>query len=133
MMRLTFIVIDDSELDRFILRRVIEHLSDGYEVITYRTAWEALVDIEKIERETFTMIFLDLKMPVMDGFQFIEEFGKLPEHIKDRHRIVILSTTRNPTDIARLMDSDLVDSIVEKPITKEKFNSLLGALNTTAL
>jgi CheY-like chemotaxis protein len=132
MMRLTFIVIDDSELDCFIIKRIIQHIDEDFVVLTYHNAVDALNAMKKAGAEApyFSMVFLDLKMPVMNGFQFLDEFEKLPSAVKERHRILILSTTRNPSDISRLMSYDMVDSIIEKPITKEKLYSLLSDLNT---
>jgi CheY-like chemotaxis protein len=127
-MNLGLIIIDDSELDRFIIQRIIQYINKDLSVQSYNSATQALDTIRENQfnsQEKFTLILLDLQMPIMNGFEFIEEFEKLPLHFQEMHKIIILSNTRNPNDIARLLSYKSVDRLLEKPITKEKLQDLI--------
>jgi CheY-like chemotaxis protein len=127
-MNFELMVIDDSELDRFIIQRIIQFICNNLIVHSYNSAIQALEIIQKNQfnsQDVFILILLDLQMPVMNGFQFIEEFEKLPFFVQEKFKIVILSNTRNPNDIVRLLNYKSVDSLMEKPITKEKLQNLI--------
>jgi CheY-like chemotaxis protein len=131
-MNLALIIIDDSELDRFIIQRIVRHIDKNLSVYSFSNAQQALEYIRSNEfnnQKLFKLILLDLRMPVMNGFQFIEEFEKLPLEIQEKHKIIILSTTRNPSDISRLLSYRAVASMLEKPITKERLQSIISELS----
>ena len=127
-MELSFIIIDDSELDCFIARKIIEHTDKRLSVKSYLNGREV---IEQIRAEfdkrdmPLTIILLDLRMPIMNGFQFVDEFEKLPLDIKRKYQIHILSSTRNTNDIYRILTYNTVLSMIEKPFTREKLLTLL--------
>lgn len=121
-MELSFIIIDDSELDCFIARKFIEHTDTSLKVSTYQGGKLAMAQIlaDADKNMPLTVILLDLRMPVMNGFQFVADFDKLPVDIKRKYRIHILSSSRNRNDIQRILAHPAVHSIVEKPLTREK-------------
>ncbi|MDB5112268.1 MAG: chemotaxis-specific methylesterase [Mucilaginibacter sp.] len=127
-MKLAFIVIDDSELDCFVSRKIIEHVDKSLNVKTYQNA-ELAIEIIKDNpidnSEGLTIILLDLHMPIMNGFQFVEEFEKLPIQKQKKYMIVVLSSTRNANDISRILSYNGVESMLEKPLTLEKLTSLV--------
>ena len=127
-MELSFIIIDDSELDCFIARKIIEHTDKNLSVKSYLNGREVIeqirVDFDK-RNMPLTIILLDLRMPIMNGFQFVDEFEKLPLDIKRKYQIHILSSTRNTNDIYRILTYNTVLSMIEKPFTREKLLTLL--------
>ena len=122
-MEISFIIIDDSELDCFIARKFIEHTDRSLKVTTYQSGKLAmeqiLADADK-KNMPLAVVLLDLRMPVMNGFQFVADFDKLPVDIKRKYRIHILSSSRNRNDIQRILTHSEVHSVVEKPLTREK-------------
>jgi len=127
-MDLSFIVIDDSELDCFIARKIIEHTDKSLKVVSYLNGQDVIEQIRKdadLHDMPLTIILLDLRMPVMNGFQFVDEFEKLPLDIKRKYKIHILSSTRNTNDIYRILTHPTVISMIEKPLTREKLLVLL--------
>ena len=132
-MEFSFIVIDDSELDCFIARKIIEHADSNLTVQTFQSAQQALETIHDgtaSKNSAITIILLDLQMPLMNGFQFVEEFEKLPDDIQKNYRVVLLSSTRNTNDIFRILTYNTVSSLLEKPLTKEKLFTLLLQVKT---
>jgi len=130
-MEFSFIIIDDSELDCFVTQKFLELSNRNLAIKTFQNAKDALEIIrENPNADNFpTMILLDLQMPFMNGFEFVEEFEKFPAEIKKNYRIAILtilSSTNNPTDVYKILTYKTVNSIIEKPLTKEKLLSLLS-------
>ena len=133
---LSFIVIDDSELDCFITRKFIEHTKKGVQVTSYlngKLVIEQILKDADNRNMPLTIILLDLRMPVMNGFQFVSEFEKLPIDIKKKYRIYILSSTRNISDIQRILSYATVQSMIEKPLTREKIIKLFDDIKTIAI
>jgi len=127
-MELSFIVIDDSELDCFVARKIIEHTDKNLLVKSYLNGRDVIdqirADFDKRDM-ALTIILLDLRMPVMNGFQFVDEFERFPLDIKRKYQIHILSSSKNTNDLYRILTYDTVISIIEKPFTREKLQALI--------
>src|SRR5258707_10900019 len=100
----SFIIIDDSELDCFVTQKFLELSNRNLAIKTFQNAKHALEIIrENPNMDNFpTIILLDLQMPFMNGFEFVEEFEKFPDEVKKNYRIAILtilSPTNNPADV----------------------------------
>jgi len=67
-------------------------------------------------------------MPLMSGFQFVEEFEKLPVEIQEKYKIIILSSTRNKNDIFRVLNYKNVSHFQEKPLTRENLLTMVDSL-----
>ena len=127
-MELSFIIVDDSELDCFIARKFIEHTDKSLKVSTYQSGKLVLEHIlanADTRDMPLTIILLDLRMPIMNGFQFVADFDKLPIDLKRKYRVHILSSSRNKNDIQRILAHPVVHSIVEKPLTREKVETFI--------
>ena len=127
-MQLSFIVIDDSELDCYIARKLILQTSDRVSVKTFFAATDALTDIIIDDAETnkgLTVILLDLMMPEMNGFQFIETFEKLPSGIQQKYFVVALTSSMNRKDLVRLSSYQSIHFVLDKPFTFEKLNLIV--------
>ncbi len=127
-MEFSFIIIDDSELDCFVTQRLLKHSNRNVIVKTFQNARQVLEIIRESSKEDnqATIILLDLQMPLMNGFDFVEEFEKLPAEVQKSYTIAILSSTKNPTDVYKILTYKTVNSIIEKPLTKEKLLSLIS-------
>lgn len=127
----TVMLIDDSEIDNFINHKMIEGCNFAertYIHTSSKSALEFLKNLErtgKIPKELIPeVIFLDINMPIMDGFQFIEEFEKLAKEFKSRTKIVMLTTSVNPSDIERSQKNKYIIKYINKPLTQEMLASL---------
>src|SRR4030088_2964775 len=92
--KFSFIVIDDAELDRYVTQKFLERINKHLIVTTFQSAEQALEIIRGNPKENTslpTIILLDMQMPVMNGFKFVEEFEKLPLEIKKNYVIIILT------------------------------------------
>ncbi|HEY4327469.1 MAG TPA: response regulator [Mucilaginibacter sp.] len=127
----SFIIIDDGELDCYVTQKFLERIDKNLLVRTFQSAHQALDVIRDGYWDSgslHTVILLDLQMPLMNGFRFVEEFEKLDAEVQKNYSIIILSilnSATNPADIARILSYDKVNSIIEKPLTREKLFLLL--------
>jgi CheY-like chemotaxis protein len=132
----SFIIIDDSELDCYVTQKFLERTNDSLIIKTFQNAEHALEKIGENHIENGKapiIILLDLQMPMMNGFRFVEEFEKLPPEIQKKYMIIILtvlSHTSDPNEIYRILTYPTVNSIIEKPLTKEKLITLLDQVRS---
>jgi CheY-like chemotaxis protein len=135
---LSFIIIDDSELDSFLTRKFLKLTYKEVSISSFQNAQDALDIIGENSAGnnlTQTIILLDLQMPIMNGFQFVEEFEKLPPEVQKNYKIVVqtvLTAKNDPNDINSILKYDAVKSIMQKPLTTEKLLSLFEQLRSEA-
>lgn len=112
------VLIDDDEITNYINENLLQDLGLGTKVVIYEAAEEALEDIRNDSEHLSTLILLDLKMPVFDGFDFLEDYNKIPASKRKNLRLVILTTSENPQDLQKLKDLGHEDVII-KPLSKD--------------
>jgi len=126
--KFNFIVIDDSVLDCFIAEKMIKHTGKCAGVQSFTTAAEALDFIKKTnntEDGLSTVVILDVLMPVMSGFEFVEEFESLPMEVQNKYRIVALTSSMNKHDMEKISSYKTVADLLDKPITSEALSAFL--------
>jgi len=121
-------LVDDNELDNFINKKLVE--ADGFAggVSIHPSAESALTYLKNNAGSADMIpdiIFLDIMMPEMDGFGFLDEFDKLPDAVKSKSRIVMLSTSDSFKDLNRANQNKYVKRFLNKPLNAE----ILAALS----
>lgn len=115
-------LIDDNEIDNFINQKMLEsvNLADNIQVFSGgRSAFEYLKNIISVPAGKSLvpeLIFLDIDMPMMDGFQFLEHFTTLEKDLPDV-KFIVLTTSINPHDQEKAERDKRVLSFVNKPLT----------------
>lgn len=124
-------LIDDSEIDNFINQKMIEGCNFAENVYVHTSSKSALEFLKNFDRNgvfpkelTPGIIFLDINMPIMDGFQFAEEFQKFGKELKDVIKIVFLTTSLNPQDQEKAMKTPGVLKYINKPLTREHLTDI---------
>ncbi len=120
-------VIDDNETDRYIAKRMIQKYRFAEEIIVMESAPKALeylLSLSDTPELLPQFIFLDIRMPEMDGFEFLKEYENLPEKIKSTCVIMMLSTSLDKTDHERAIASSYINRFLNKPLDKEKMEML---------
>ncbi|GGH43161.1 response regulator [Dyadobacter endophyticus] len=114
---LNFFLIDDSAFDLFIYEKLLIKSGITSSVKTFNSARDALKHlIGQAENLPDTIILLDLQMPDMNGFEFIDEFGQLPETLRQKIRIFMLSSTIDTRDIEKAKASQYIIDLLPKPL-----------------
>jgi len=127
----TVMLIDDNEIDNLINQKMIEAANITEHIFTHtgaRSAIEFLKNIEKVEdvakKILPDVIFLDIDMPLMDGFQFLDEFDKLSESTKSKCKIVMLTSSINPQDVNKSKEYSYVKKYINKPLSQENLEKI---------
>jgi CheY-like chemotaxis protein len=119
-MKLSFIIIDDRELDCYIAEKLIQKIEADININIFYNAFSALDFIKNTKvTDAITVVLLDIMMPVMNGFQFIEEFENLSEGIKNNYKIIPITSSLNKTDVSKISECESVITVLKKPYTFE--------------
>lgn len=117
----TALLIDDNEIDNFINKKLLLKTKFALDIIETKSAINALeylnLNVDNLDNLP-GIIFLDIMMPVMDGFEFLEEYDKLPDVIKKKCRIIMLSSTESFKDLNRANSNKHVYKFLNKPLTE---------------
>ena len=120
-------LIDDNDTDNFISKRIIEITqfaervevkNSGQHALEYLS--EHVTDIDQLPN----LIFLDINMPVMDGFMFLYEFENLPTAVQQKCQVIILSSSDNKRDIDKIINNKSVIQYITKPLTQNVLKEL---------
>ncbi len=119
------LLIDDDEDDNYFHRLVLEESASVERIIIAESSIEALEYIRsgKINPD---IIFLDVNMPKMNGWEFVEEYEKINSHQKQNPVILMLTTSPNPVDKERAKNVPEINGFETKPLTAESFNRILS-------
>lgn len=124
-----FLIIDDNEIDRMITSRLLVNggMTDVHAV---NSATEGLAWITQHVKGigNVLVVLVDIMMPGMDGFQFMEAFDKLDASIKRMTRVFMLSSTLDPRDINRAASNATVRDLLSKPLPVAKLSAAVEDL-----
>lgn len=118
----TCLLIDDNYIDNFVTSRLLESCKFAESVVVRQSSAEA-IELLRDGSLTPDVIFLDLRMPVMDGFQFLQEYEKLDIN-KDNIKVFMLSSSLDPADLRRSNSNKYITQFVHKPLTKKVLEEL---------
>jgi len=125
---LHFVIIDDDSINNMVCRAAIKSATGGELAVCFNNPQEGLKYFENEYSAKPTnpiLLFLDINMPEMNGWEWLEKYSSFPQSIKDKVTIYILSSSVNPTDIDQAHSNSLVKDYIVKPLTKAKVMNLL--------
>jgi len=122
-------LIDDNEVDLKINSKIINISKLFDEIIICHSGDEALTYLNKHiddEQNLPDFILLDIQMPEMDGFEFLEIFKKFPDRLKEKCLITILSSTLDFGDIKKAEANPYVIKLLKKPLFPKELEEVLN-------
>ncbi len=128
---LRFIVVDDDPLNNFLCTTIIKQALGEIRIQTFVLPEEGLRAIASEFAATTpngpVILLLDINMPAMNGWQFLEQFDKLEENIKKQLKVYILSSSVDYTDKEKAAHNKYVVDYLEKPLKKDTLLSIVSA------
>jgi CheY-like chemotaxis protein len=113
----TCLLIDDSPLDNFINYKMIKRANFADDIVISDNPVQAL-SLLKDGAVHPDVIFLDIRMPVMNGFEFLQEYDKI-DIDKDHTKIYMLSSSIDPNDINKANKNKYVSKFITKSLSQE--------------
>ena len=121
-------LVDDSSIDNFVNRKIIQRYQFASEVIEFTKASSALKHLlelnNNLEKEIPSLLFLDLEMPEINGLEFLSAFTLLSDRIKKNMNIVILTSSINPADVKTCSKFKSVLTFLPKPLMKNNLDTI---------
>lgn len=124
-----FLLIEDNLIDQLITTKLLKNtfanfkfnvVSDGKQGIE----WLYKFNYNKNEQ---LIILLDIKMPQMDGFEFLMHYDRFPEDLKKKTQIFMLSSTLDPNDLKKADENCYVKKLFSKPLSVSQFKEIIAA------
>jgi two-component SAPR family response regulator len=125
------LIVDDDNVYRFAAVKIIAATEMAGNIIECNDGQEALNFIRKnieASRNLPDIIFLDINMPVMNGWDFLKSFSVLAHQLPKAIQIYVVTSSIDRTDVDRSKEFSVVTDYIVKPVTKETFSRLLSAV-----
>ena len=123
----TFLVIEDNIIDQIVTSHLLKRALTNSQINVVNNGKEAIswLKTHKSKMNQPLIILSDIKMPVMDGFQFLAKFDKLSEELKKETQIFMLSSTLCIDEIKKGKRNPYVEDVLSKPLPIERFLSII--------
>ncbi len=122
------LLIDDNPDDNFFHERVIRKNNYTNCVIAKESAEDALDYLKAFDENQASeidLIFLDINMPRMNGWDFLDEYNKLDKELQRGVIVIMLTTSDNPDDIQKAMKWGFTNDFKTKPLTKKMMDEII--------
>lgn len=122
-------LVDDDEITNLINVALLSRDHDKKDVIAYTNARKALDYLKELVAVSSdkipAVIFLDINMPLMDGWEFLEEFQKLPAGSFSKCSVFMLSSSIDLEDVEKSKEYPVVQDFISKPLTIQKLKAIM--------
>ena len=117
----TALLVDDSYIDNLINRKILEnnHYAENITVIDFPKNAIEFMRESCHQGNTPNVLFLDLRMPEMSGFEFLKALETIPELDPEQIKIYVLSSSLDPSDLKKISENKLVSKFIGKPLTSQ--------------
>lgn len=126
-----FLLIEDNLIDQLITTKLLKNTFGDF---NFNVVSDGKEGMEWLYKFNYTnndqlIIFLDIKMPQMDGFEFLLHYDELPDGLKKKTQIFMLSSTLDPDDLKRADENCYVKKLFSKPLSVSQFKEIIHILH----
>jgi CheY-like chemotaxis protein len=129
----TILLVDDDHATNHYHEIILEDWEISENICAVSSGQEALDFLLKNPQDKPTLIMLDVNMPIMNGFEFLEQYEQLPEEQKASFVIFMLTSSLHAKDVERASQFQSVNGYCEKPMTKEMMDTIVEKIKNSML
>ena len=126
-------MVDDNPIDIFIVQQMLEYSCPNALLVSFSTARQAIEELNKEKAEDSThaqVLLLDLDMPMLDGWEFLEKYEKSAFYQRKPAPVYIFTASINPKDVAKSKSYTSVEGFFSKPLKEEHLLELQKHIST---
>jgi CheY-like chemotaxis protein len=123
-------LVDDNDTDNFLSKKIMEHVNFSESILIKNTGKSALEYLHQNQNDPGKIpdiIFLDINMPIVDGFVFLYEYENFPPQLHEKIKVVVLSSSNNKRDINQFLNNRFVHQFISKPLSEKALMELAAA------
>jgi CheY-like chemotaxis protein len=126
-----YIIIDDNKIDLLVATKAIEiSRTPVGSVHEFLSAVQALNFIQSFKSSSPTIVLIDIQMPIMNGFEFMEAFETLGDDVKQNYICTYLTSSSNDLDRIRAQKFPSIKQFINKPFTSDTLLTLLKSISS---
>jgi CheY-like chemotaxis protein len=129
--KLRILLIDDDRIYQFAARKTIEATGFADTILVYSSGVDAINFLKSNCEDRTTLpdvIFLDVNMPVMNGWEFLDAYKNIKRNLKKPVIIYVVSSSVDEIDVSKSRQYDTVKGYIVKPVLREKFRQILSSI-----
>ncbi|MGB5821842.1 MAG: response regulator [Saonia sp.] len=121
-------VIDDDPIFIYGTKLLMKKVGFCDDILIYNNGQDAMDGLNELVlqgKNLPSIIFLDLNMPIMNGWEFLEDFVQIPNHNREKVMLYIISSSVDPRDLERVKNYEVVNNYILKPLSPEDLENIL--------
>ena len=125
-------IVDDDEIYKFTFKKTLEIKNLAKKILVFSDGEEAIKFMFANlgnAKELPDVIFLDINMPIMDGFQFMDEYVKIHPRVGKKIIIYMVTSSVDPVDLEHAKKYDEISDYIVKPIKADDLSKIINSLN----
>jgi CheY-like chemotaxis protein len=129
--KLRILLVDDDRIYQFAARKTIEATGFAENIAVYSNGEEAINFLRTNSFDNGTLpdvIFLDVNMPIMNGWEFLDAYTSIKPNLTKPVTIYVVSSSVDEIDVSKSRQYDTVKGYIVKPVLREKFRQILSSI-----
>lgn len=119
-------IVDDDDVYHYTARRLLERSNLCTQIVTYTSSEEAIKNLETDSENLPDIILLDINMPVLNGWQFLNRVEKSMPELAQKKNVIMVSSSDASEDIDKSAGYSMVRGFIVKPLTIDKLKTAIS-------